>query len=223
MRRGCGGGTDRRGPTTIKCRPRRLRPSHRRTFRPRSSNPCPTSCRPPALPGARRPRQSPNRMNLHGRPQRPRRQRMPPPPASTAPEPTPSEGRRTGTSLDRRGESSEAGRANRSALARTVPRPDPQSRSPHGRISASTSSSDLPAARHQLRRAGAVDAHPATSRNGPAAASLTLSILGLVAGVFVYLWVGPTMPTLGRLLNLLIIAAFFCAVASAVAGLVLAV
>ena len=63
---------------------------------------------------------------------------------------------------------------------------------------------------------------PVTSRNGPATASLVLSLLGLVAGGFVYGWVSPTRPTLGGLLNLLIIAAFLCAVGLAVVGLALA-
>ncbi len=63
---------------------------------------------------------------------------------------------------------------------------------------------------------------PVTSSNGPAAASLVLSLLGLAAGVSVYLWVSPTRPTLGGLLNLLIIAVFLCAVGLAIVGLVLA-
>jgi hypothetical protein len=63
---------------------------------------------------------------------------------------------------------------------------------------------------------------PVTSKNGPATASLVLSVLGLVTGVLVHTWVSPTRPTLGGLINLLIIAAFLCAVGLAVVGLVLA-
>ena len=70
--------------------------------------------------------------------------------------------------------------------------------------------------------AGASTFIPVTSSNGPAAASLVLSFLGLAGGAFVHLWVSPHRPTLGGLLNLLIIAAFLCAVGLAIVGLVLA-
>lgn len=62
---------------------------------------------------------------------------------------------------------------------------------------------------------------PVTSSNGPAAASLAISVVGLAAGVLVHLWITPARPTLAGLCNLLIIAAFFCAVALAIVGLVL--
>lgn len=63
---------------------------------------------------------------------------------------------------------------------------------------------------------------PVTSENGPAAASLVFSAIGLAAGVVAYVWISPARPTLGGLINLLIIAAFLCAVGLAVVGLVLA-
>ena len=64
---------------------------------------------------------------------------------------------------------------------------------------------------------------PVSSQNGPATASMVLILIGLLGGAATYWFVSRTNSALAGLINLLILALLFAALALAVVGLVIAV